>query len=114
MSAESDRKLEALLIRDDQLFTAQLRLNQFRREQKISPQDFRVSRLRLQTIQDRIAVQIEMLDDDLPLISVPTEEELEALMQQVANVEGQIAATETAEGLIDLVNTFGGEPVANA
>ena len=114
MSAESDRKLEALLIRDDQLFTAQLRLNQFRRERKISSQDFRVSRLRLQTIQDRIAVQIEMLDDDLPLISVPTEGELEALRQQAASVEQQIAATATAEGLINLVNTLGGEPVANA
>ncbi len=113
MSAESDRKLEALLIRDDQLFAAQRRLNDLRRERKIGAQDFRVSRLRLQAIQDRIAVQIEMIDDNLPLITVPSEEELDALRQQVAAVEQQIAAAETAEGLIDLVNTLAGEPEAN-
>ncbi len=110
MSAESDRQLEALLIRDDQLFTAQLRLNQLRRERKISPQDFTVSRLRLQAIQDRIAVQIEMIDDDLPLITVPSDEELAALREQVAAVEQQIAAAATAEGLIELVSTLAGEP----
>lgn len=114
MSAESDRKLEALLIRDDQLFAAQLRLNQLRRERKIGALDFRVARLRLQSVQDRIAVQIEMIDDDMPLISVPTEDELEALRQQVAAVEQQIAAAATAEGLLDLVNTLGGEPAENA
>ena len=64
MSTDSDRKLEELLIRDDQVFAAQLRLNQLRRERAISSQDFRVARLKLQTIQDRIAVQIEMIDAD--------------------------------------------------
>lgn len=114
MSAESDRKFNALMIRDDQILAAQLRLNQLRRERKIGSLDFRMARLRLQSIQDRIAVQIEMIDNDMPLIGVPTDDELEALRQQVAAVEQQIAATETAEGLIDLINTLGGEPVENA
>lgn len=108
MSTDAERKLEELLIKDDQLFTAQLRLNQLRRERAISPQDFRVARLRLQTVQDRIAVQIEMIDDDLPVISAPTDQELEQLRQSVAQVEQQIAATTTVEALIALVNTLAG------
>ena len=55
-----------------------------------------------------------MIDDSLPLISAPTDEELEALRQQVAEIEGQIAAAETMEKLIGLVNTLAGESAANA
>ena len=102
MSTPEERKYTALLLADEALYDAKKRLNILRRSGQIGNHDFLNARARLTDKQDKIAAEIDMLDDGVPPITAPSDQDVANLQGFIAELEIKIAASETANELIDL------------